>query len=99
MSCIELLNNLSKPWANVHDIMKIMDCGRDSAIKMRDTIIEEIHKCGKEVPNGKTIVVPMQYIVEKLNLDLEYLTKMAKLEQYLEVIANDTAVNYASISK
>ena len=55
--------------------------------------------CGKEVPSGKTIVVPMQYIVEKLNLDLEYLTKMAKLEQYLEVIANDTAVNYASISK
>lgn len=79
--------------------MKIMDCGRDSAIKMRDTIIDEIHKCGKEVLNGKTIVVPMQYIVEKLNLDLEYLTKMAKLEQYLEVIANDTAVNYASISK
>ena len=41
----------------------------------------------------------MQYIVEKLNLDLEYLTKMAKLEQYLEVIANDKEVNYASISK
>lgn len=99
MSCIELLNILSKPWANVQDIMKIMNCGRDSAIKMRDTIIEEIHNCGKEVPNGKTIVVPMQYIVEKLDLDLEYLTKMAKLEQYLEVIANDTAVNYASISK
>ncbi len=79
--------------------MKIMDCGRDSAIKMRDNIIDEIHKSGKEVPNGKTIVVPMQYIVEKLNLDLDYLTKIAKLEQYLEVIANDTAVNYASISK
>lgn len=99
MSCIELLDILSKPWANVHDIMKIMNCGRDSAIKMRDTIIDEIHKSGKEVPKGKTIVVPMQYLVEKLNLDLEYLTKIAKLKQYLEVIANDTAENYASISK
>ena len=99
MSCIELLDILSKPWANVNDIMKITNCGRDSAIKMRDTIIEEIHKRGKEVPKGKTIVVPMQSIVEKLNLDLDYLTKIAKLKQYLEVIANDTAENYASISK
>lgn len=99
MSCIELLDILSNPWANVQDIMKIMNRGRDSAIKMRDTIIEEIHKNEKEVPKGKAIVVPMQYLVEKLNLDLEYLTKIAKLQQYLEVIANDTAENYACISK
>ena len=64
MSCIELLNILSKQWAKVHDIMKIMNSGRDSAIKMSDTIIDEIHKSGKEVPNGKTIVVPMKNVVE-----------------------------------
>ena len=53
MSCIELLDILSKLWGNVTDIMKIMNCGRDSAIKMRDSIINEIHKSGKEVQEEK----------------------------------------------
>lgn len=56
MSYIQLLNILSKPWANVQDIM---NCARDSAIKMQDTIIYEIHNCGK-VRIDKDLILRLQ---------------------------------------
>ncbi len=71
---------LSKPWANVKDIMIIADVGRDSAISIRDTISEEIIESGKKLPKAKRKIIPMQYLIKYMEMDLDYIAKMAKLE-------------------
>jgi hypothetical protein len=80
MNNLELFNIISKPWASVKDIKKIASCGRDSAITIRDDIKYDIIKNGKRLPNSKEIIVPMKYVVEYLNLNIDYITQMAKNE-------------------
>ena len=69
----------------------------DSAIKIRNNIENEINKSGKILPTGKTIVVPMKNVVDYLGLDLNYIIEMASTE--LNLLSNDRALNYASISR
>ena len=42
MSYTELFKTISTPWASINDIMKIAGCGKDSARKIRDSIIHII---------------------------------------------------------
>jgi len=97
MSYLELYKIISKPWASIEEIRKIANCGRDSAIKIRNNIESEINKSGKILPTGKTIVVPMKNVVDYLGLDLNYIIEMASTE--LNLLSNDRALNYASISR
>ena len=97
MSYLELYKIISKPWASIEEIRKIANCGRDSAIKIRNNIENEINKSGKILPTGKTIVVPMKNVVDYLGLDLNYIIEMASTE--LNLLSNDRALNYASISR
>lgn len=73
----ELFILLSKPWANVSDIRKIAQCGRDNATLIRDNIILDIRKNGQHVPISKTKIVPMEYVIRYLNLDIEHISLMA----------------------
>lgn len=95
MSYLELYQLISKPWASVKEISLIANCGRDSAIKIRNMIEQEIIKDGKRLPIGKTIVVPTKKVIEFLGLDLDYIVSMANTE----VSLNNRALNYASISR
>lgn len=97
MSYLELYKIISKPWASIEEIRQIANCGRDSAIKIRNSIEEEINKTGKVLPTGKTIVVPMKNVVDYLGLDLNYIIDMANTE--LNLLSNDRTLNYASISR
>jgi len=97
MSYLELYKIISKQWASIEEIRKIANCGRDSAIKIRNNIEKEIIKNGKVLPSGKTIVVPMKNVVDYLGLDLNYIIEMANTE--LNLLSNDRTPNYASISR
>lgn len=97
MSYLELYKIISKPWASIEEIKKIANCGRDSAIKIRNSIEDKINKNGKVLPTGKTIVVPMKDVIAYLGLDLSYIINMANTELNLKL--NDRALNYAGISR
>lgn len=85
MTYVELFRILSKPWANVNDIKKIGSCGRDNASCIRDTIILNIKKNGLNLPNSKVKIVPMSYVIEYFNLDIDYISKMAKTEKLIGI--------------
>ena len=95
MSYLELYQLILKPWASVKEISLIENCGRDSAIKIRNMIEQEIIKDGKRLPIGKTIVVPTKKVIVFLGLDLDYIVSMANTE----VSLNNRALSYASISR
>lgn len=97
MFCLELYKIISKPWASIEEIKKIANCGRDSAIKIRNSIEDKINENGKVLPTGKTIVVPMKDVIDYLGLDLSYIINMANTE--LNFKLNDRALSYASISR
>lgn len=97
MSYLELFQIISKPWASIKEIGLIANCGRDTAIKIRNKIEEDIIKDGKKLPNGKTIVVPTKKVIEYLGLDLDYIIDMANYEANFK--SNNRTLNYASISR
>ena len=93
MSYKELYSWVSKPWSSVKEIQKIAHCVRDTAIKIRNEIINEIINSGKQIPNTKIINVPTKNVIDKLNLDVNYIFQMSNLEDGIRT------ENYASISK
>lgn len=99
MSYIELYQIISRPWASIQEIMKVANCGRDSAIKIRNHIKDHIEAKGKSLPPGKTLVIPMKQLLEYLFLDPDYIMKMAEKEQLLNLILADRTESYAGISK
>lgn len=99
MSYMELFSIISKPWASIKEIMLIANCGRDSAIKIRNDIKNKIVKAGKQLPKGKTIIVPIKEVLEYFNLDYKYISEMAINEEKVKANALDRTKAYASISK
>ena len=95
MSYMELFKIISKQWASIKEIQLIANCGRDSAITIRNVIEREIKESGKRLPTGKTIIVPMRKVIEYLDLDVDYIIEMANKEINIKRKRN---IN-ASISK
>lgn len=84
MSSLEMISILSKQWASVNDIKKLAHCGRDKASLIRDSICNDIIKEGKLLPICKEKIVPMQRVVEYLNINIDYIYSMAKKEKNLK---------------
>ena len=83
MHNLEMMNLLSKQWADVNDIKKIALCGRDKASIIRDNIRDKIIKKGMRLPETKTKLVPMKYVIDYFSIDLDYVSKMAENEKKL----------------
>lgn len=79
----ELFKIVSKPWANIQDIKKIAQCGRDKATNIRVIIEDEIIKNNKKLPSTKIKYVPMQKVIDYFNIDVEYIYSMALKEKNL----------------
>ena len=94
MSYMQLFEVVNKPWASIKEIELIANCGRDSAIKIRNEIEDRIIKSGRNLPKSKTILVPMKDVLEYFNLDLKFIIEMVKYNQQL-----NRTENYAGISK
>ena len=77
----ELFLLISKQWANVNDIKQLCGNGRDTARQIRNEIEFEIQESGKKLLGGKEKKVPMSKVIDYLNMDIDYIAKMAMLEK------------------
>jgi len=77
----ELFAIASKQWANVNDIKQLCGDGRDKARQIRTEIELEITMSGKKLLGGKEKKVPMSKVIDYLNMDIDYIAKMAMLEK------------------
>ena len=77
----ELFAIVSKQWANVNDIKQLCGSGRDKARQIRIEIELDIEKSGKKLLDGKEKKVPMSKVIDYLNMDIDYIAKMAMLEK------------------
>ena len=85
MTYTEMFDVLSKPWASVNDIKFIASCGRDEATNIRNWISKEIKESGKHLPTSKEKIIPMEYVVKYLGLDIEHITEMAQKEKKVKL--------------
>ena len=83
MTYIELFKTCSKNWLDIKDIQSIAGCGRDKANEIANTIIKDINSSGKKVPQSKKKIVPTDYVIDYLNIDMDFVLKMAKNEKVL----------------
>ena len=77
----ELFALVSKQWANVTDIKQLCGNGRDKARQIRTEIELDIERNGKKLLGGKEKKVPMSKVIDYLNMDIDYIVKMAVLER------------------
>mgnify|MGYP004444060155 FL=1 len=77
MSANETLELLSKQWCSLQDLMKLTNLGRNSALKIRKEIITDLEDKGYKLPCG---LIPMCEVVNKLNIDINYLQNMGRME-------------------
>lgn len=73
-----MANVVSKVWINSNDIMKICNCGKNTAIKIRRDVEKVITDSGKLVPPSMIKYVPTKLVLEYIGLDEEYIFKMAE---------------------
>ncbi|MBQ8902178.1 MAG: hypothetical protein IJY87_03820 [Bacilli bacterium] len=77
MSANETLELLSKQWCSLQDLMKLTNLGRNSALKIRKEIITDLEDKGYKLPCG---LIPMYEVVNKLNININYLQNMVRME-------------------
>ena len=77
MSANETLELLSKQWCSLQDLMKLTNLGRNSALKIRKEIVSDLEDKGYKLPCG---LIPMCEVVNKLNININYLQNMVRTE-------------------
>ena len=77
MNYREMADIASKVWINSNDIMKICNCGKNTAIRIRQDIEESITKSGKLVPKSMVKFVPTKLVLDYIGLDENYIFEMA----------------------
>lgn len=73
MNAIETLELLSKQWCSLQDLMKLTNLGRNSALKIRKDIINDLVNQGYKLAAN---LIPMCEVVNKLNINIPYLKSM-----------------------
>lgn len=77
MKASETLDLVTKQHCSITDLMKLLGCGRNSALKVKKQIKTKLLNDGYLIPND---ILPMQAVVEILKIDIEYLDKISKYE-------------------
>jgi len=77
MSYKEIINVIQKPWIDVEGIMKIAQCGKYSATRIRSEIEEQIIESGKKIPSSCRKHVPTKLLLDYLGLSEDYIYSMA----------------------
>lgn len=73
MKASDTLELISKQWASVKDIQLLADCGRDTALKIKNAIVKELENW--ILPKGQ---IPMSKLVEYLKIDINYLKRVER---------------------
>lgn len=78
-SASEQLRAMSSQWADNRTIMIIGGVGISKAAVIRKRIEEKIKDDGLNLP--RQAIVPMKYVIDYFNIDINYLKRLAKLER------------------
>lgn len=78
LSAKDMLELISKYWANVDDIMKIGSVGRNRAQLIKREIVDNCVE-NKKLPYG---LVPMEKVIEYFDINIQYLKKVQKKETH-----------------
>ena len=74
ISASETLEIIQKTWATVEDIQKLGCMGKNKAIEIKKAIEDDLTSNGFIL----TTKVPMELVVKKLNININYLKKVVK---------------------
>lgn len=72
-----MLEIVSKVWINSNDIMKLCNCGKNTANKIRQDVEKIVIDNGKVIPPSVVKYVPTKLVLEYIGLDEDYIFKMA----------------------
>ncbi len=75
----EQLLAMANQWADTNAICTIGNIGKNKAIEIRNEIEKKIKAEGYRLPRQK--IVPMRYVIDYFKIDINYLKKLAKLEE------------------
>ena len=75
MNSQQILKLVSKQWCNLSDLMKLLNCGRNKALVVKNQIKNKLLEDGYIIPN---YYLPMKAVVDILKIDLDYLEKVSK---------------------
>ena len=75
----EQLQAMANQWADTRTICTIGCIGMNKAIEVRKEIEQQIKADGYRLPRQK--IVPMRYVIDYFKIDINYLKKLAKLEE------------------
>ena len=78
-SASEQLRAMSSQWADNKTIMIIGGVGMNKAAVIRKRIEEKIKDDCLNLP--RQAIVPMKYVIDYFNIDINYLKRLAKLER------------------
>ncbi len=79
MTYKDILKIASCPWIDVKGIMKLADCGKNTATEIRMEIEKSILDSGKKIPKSTKKHVPTKLVLEYLNLDENYIIRMSNI--------------------
>lgn len=77
MSANDTLELLAKQWCTLNDLMKLTNLGRNSTLKIRKEIINDLENKGYKLPCG---LMPMCEVVNKLNININYLQNITRMD-------------------
>lgn len=77
MSANDTLELLAKQWCTLSDLMKLTNLGRNSALKIRKEIINDLENKVYKLPCG---LIPMCEVVNKLNININYLQNITRMD-------------------
>lgn len=77
MSANDTLELLAKQWCTLNDLIKLTSLGRNSALKIRKEIINDLENKGYKLPYG---LIPMCEVVNKLNININYLQNITRMD-------------------
>lgn len=78
LSADEMLVLISKQWANVSDIMKIGNVGKNKAQEIKRTIKNYYDANAVCLPYG---LIPMEKVVEYFQINISYLKKVQQKKE------------------
>lgn len=70
MKANKLLEIISKQWCNTEDLIKITGLGRNTVLKLKKQIKNNLTAQGYSLPSG---LLPMNEVVKYLKIDIDYL--------------------------
>lgn len=76
MNAKETLELISKQWCTFEELKKLSQLGNNALYNIKKEITDELKAQGYILPTG---LLPISYVVKKLNIDIDYLIKMSKI--------------------